>query len=102
MRRLAQQEASPISVQSIIELCAASLSLGVLLQHALRYVTVLNNDNLSPLGDLAFQCHGRPSQKVPRNDLVFSITIISSLDIDAATELPTEYVLLCLKKPPNF
>jgi hypothetical protein len=64
---------------------------------SLIYVTVLN-DNPSPLKDLVFQCHGRPNQKVLRNNLVFSITIISSPDIDAATELAPEYVLLCLKR----
>ena len=33
-----------------------------------------------------------------RNNLEFSTTVISSPDIDAATELPPEYVLLCLKR----
>ena len=42
------------------------------------------------------------AKKVSRNNLEFSITIISSLDIDAATELPTEYVLLCLKRHRIF
>jgi hypothetical protein len=91
---LAQQEASPVSV--FLTLCGESSTC------SLRYMSLYSNDNLSALKDLAFRCHGRPSQKAPRNSLVFPITIISSLDIDAATEMPTEYVLLRLKKHRFF
>jgi hypothetical protein len=65
-------------------------------------MSLYSNDNLSALKDLAFRCYGQPRQKAPRNSLVFSITIISSLDIDAATEMLTEYVLLRLKKHQFF